>query len=1127
MISADSVDRRDNENGKGNGMKVRKLAVALALAGGLSSGLAHALGMGEGRILTRLNEPLRAEIELTQPGDVTTDQIKVELAPDEAFERFGIRRMGILHQLDFEITRDGDNTLIVEVTTDKPIREPFLKMLVELTWPNGRLMREYSFLVDPPKRTQGPEALGPQADSGAGQSQASGPEPEFGQRRSAAMSGQASAEPRQPGEYGPTSANDTLWSIAGRVNTASDVTRQQVMLALQDANPDAFVNNNINRLRQGQVLRFPSEQEIRSRSTREAVREVMAQNEAFRSRRGDSASDAVVEGPGSDADGRGSGSGAADGAGSGDDELRILVADNESGNGEGDIAGMGDGEGDEALSAALEELDRAERDREELKSRLSDLEEQIDTMAQLIELKDNQLAELQQRLAEANEDAEIPEDPQVSEQTGEDVAAADETAAQEEDEEDSDRADGVAAAGDDTPDPESGEAPEPAPEDEGAGSGDGDGAPETTGDMAESGEDGGGDGQEQTGAATGTTSDSGDSGQQTGMPEAPTSVGGFFDRLVREPMYQIGAGLSGIVLLLLLWALARRNAAREKAFYDQIRDISGDEETQDVLDLESEGETPVSGEDSGEESGEAGSEAAASSDDAIAEADVYMAYGRMEQAAQHLEEAISQEPSRTDLRLKLLEVYAGSGDSDTFEKQYRELSALGDDNAVAKADALREQLVDAGEDLSIDDLAEQLKTGPSSDSETAEPEAGEDDSFDFSALDEADELLSEDESVDTTSPAGSDEAMEFEEDFGFGDEEIPQGEEAPEGAGDDDSIDFEFSGTGDTGESSSAEAEPETSSQDEDVEDLGFSLDDLELEEPEPEAEAPAEEPASDESGLDLDLEDESAIPEANEFADVSDEEVPLAGGDTSEAEAGEPLAEEEPEPLTEISESVEEEPTPAPESGEEDESESAPFDDSFLEELDAELDKVTDEESGGEEPETAAPEEPQAQETETGEMAEETAQSESSGEELSDLELDVSEDDLALMDEFAGEESGEAAEQPADTSDQEGDELLDTDLEDTSAEETLSDEEKAALEGEELPASEPASEAGQEKGSEDEDDEFDFLEGTDEAGTKLDLARAYVEMGDAEGARDILEEVAKEGSEEQQQEAQRLLGEL
>jgi pilus assembly protein FimV len=1032
-------------------MKVRKLAVALALAGGLSSGLAHALGMGEGQILTRLNEPLRAEIELTRPGDVSVDQIKVGLASPEEFERFGTRRMGMLSQLEFEVTRSADNKLIVEVTTEKPIREPFVKMLVELTWPNGRLMREYSFLVDPPKRSSEPEAAGPEADSGAGQTQARPPEP--AERRSAAEGGQTRPQSRQPDEYGPTSANDTLWSIAGRINTPADITRQQVMLALKDANPGAFENDNINQLRRGQVLRYPSERQIRARSTQEAVREVMAQNEAYRSPRGDAASETVVQDSAADSASQAAGSGAAGDSGSGDDELRILVADNESGNGAGDIAGMGDGEGDEALSAALEELDRAERDRDELKSRLGDLEEQIDTMAQLIELKDDQLAELQQRLAEADEDTELPEDLQASDE----AAGDDEAAATDETDEESERADAAAAAGDGGPDPESDERPEPEPETNGAGDGS---EPSTgiSGDSTESGAEGGTENQPDAASTdTGAAPDSQESRERTGMPESPTTVSGFFDRLVNHPLYQFGAGLFGIVLLLILWALARRNAAREKAFYDQIRDVSGDEETQDVLDLESEEETPGD---------EADSRAPETNDDAIADADVYMAYGRMDQAAQHLEQAISKEPSRTDLRLKLLEVYAGTGDSDTFEKQYRELSTLGDDKAVAKADALREQLADAGEDLSIDDLADELKTGSAEESEaTGSAVEEDDDSFDFSALDDAEELLSEDEPSGESASADSDESIEFEEDFGVDDEELQQS------SGDAEGIDFELS-----------EAEPDTQASGEDVEDLGFSLDDLELD-------------------------DESANP---------DDEIPVADAGTEEVESGEPLAEEEPEPMTEISERIEEEAPSAVESEEEADTGAEPFDDSFLEELDAELDKVTEDESGSEGADTSTTEAPS--EPETAENAE------TSEEELSDLELDVSEDDLALMDELTGEESAETTEQQAESSDQGRDELQDIDFEDTSAQETLSEEERAALQGEEPPV---ASQGESTSGESGEDDEFDFLEGTDEAGTKLDLARAYVEMGDAEGARDILEEVSKEGSEEQKQEAQRLLGEL
>lgn len=1073
-------------------MKVRKLAVALALAGGLGSGLAQALGMGEGRILTNLNEPLRAEIELSEPGDLSADQIQVSLAPASAFERAGLRRMDVLHDLDFDVI-ESDGGFRIDVTSEDPIREPFLNFLVELTWPNGRLLREYSFLVDPPSRDPGQEAIGPSAETGSGDTRtgeqaAPDSRSERGQPESATAAAGGS-----PDEYGPTGANDTLWGIAGEVSPSSDLSRHQVMLAIQEANPDAFSNNNINQLRRGRVLRIPSEEAMRSRSRQEAIQQVTAQNRRHQQAsqgQGETAS-APEAGQAGEADqSRQAGAaGQQPSSGESGDELRILVADGENSAGDGTMAGMGDGEGDERLAAALEELDRAERDREELSGRLEDLEEQLDTMSQLIELKDDQLAEMEQRLAEARE-SEASGDTE-SEDTGGDETAADATAG---------TGSGQASDGDATAEGDSGEdavASEESAEESMAES-----------DTAESGsgEAGADDDESDPAAAAGSGGepDDGDTAtqpdpEQTQSQGAPTSAGDVVQRVINDPRYQIGAGVLGIALLGLLWGLARRNAAREQAFYDQLKDVSETPEepaeSEDPLDLDAAGDEAAT-----EAAGEEAAPRSEGSEDALAEADVYLAYGRHGQAARHLEEAISSEPSRVDLRLKLLGVYADAGESENFEKQYRELSAFNDDEAIEQADALRSRLDAADEDLSIEDLTEQLKTGAGSEAEAgaeslADDESLEDEGFDFSALEDVDDLLDESsapESTDTSyAEKGEDEELQSEEfslDFDLGEEETPA----------------ESGTTGASEEAVETGGAPESESE-EDVADLGFSMDDLELEEPGE---------AEEESVPELDAEAEAAEQPASETSDAteqaSDADTDLSLDDLDiDLDTGE-------EPAETASE--------AP-SG-------TDFDDSFLEELDAELDRVTDGEAeAGESGETAAP-------------AGETAAPESD-DELDDLSLDVSDEDLELAEEVAQEGVGEEPEAPGESSDASGGEeeapadqleesLMDSEMEDLGAESELSAEELAALEGEESQASQGHQEetgdmesGDTSTGSEDSDDEFDFLEGTDEAGTKLDLARAYVEMGDADGARDILEEVAREGSDEQQQEAQRLLNEL
>ena len=131
-------------------MKVRKLAVALALAGGLGSGMAHALGLGEMELQSWLNEPLDAEITLRQSRGMTPDDVIVNVAPEAAYRRVGLERNQFLSNLKFEVVTGADGSLVIDVSSREPVREPYLNFLLELTWPNGRLLREYAVLVDPP-----------------------------------------------------------------------------------------------------------------------------------------------------------------------------------------------------------------------------------------------------------------------------------------------------------------------------------------------------------------------------------------------------------------------------------------------------------------------------------------------------------------------------------------------------------------------------------------------------------------------------------------------------------------------------------------------------------------------------------------------------------------------------------------------------------------------------------------------------------------------------------------------------------------------------------------------------------------------------------------------------------------
>ncbi|MEP1216045.1 MAG: FimV/HubP family polar landmark protein [Marinobacter sp.] len=1081
-------------------MKVRKLAVALALAGGLGSGVAQALGLGAIELQSYLNEPLDAEINLRKSQGVDPGDVFVNIAPESAYERVGIDRNYFLTKLNFRVTTASDGNLVVTVSSREPLREPYLNFLLEVTWPNGRLMREYAVLVDPPVYAE---------ESGV-QEQITAPST----RQAAQPSGQQSRPQarttvQEPGRtatqrsrtFGPTGPSDTLWNIAASVRPDSSVSIQQVMLALQDANPDAFIGGNINRLKRGEVLRVPDINDIRSRSGAEANRQVALQNEAFSrpERTVDATDDAADTGVASGQAAQGEARG---------DELRLLASE-ESNSRNADEGGSAGGDGDTAggvdagSAIAMEELESARRENDELTGRVDDLQEQVETLQRLLELKNTQLAEMQQ--AGGEEDGQQPvESPDDEALAGQ---AADDAEGETTDAEGQQAADAGAGAADDASDDRLALADEDAEPsalggEPSAVSGEPsavDGEPSEVGeeptvtdeespatvdesgmeeeDLAATGtDDPTADDEREEDAETAAPSSQQPSQQPTTTPVQPDK--GFPDNVIsaitNNPMYQIALGGGLVILLLLLLLLARRNANREKAFYEQLNgETEGDTDTFDLTLDDEEG-------------------AASPEGDPLAEADAYIAYGRMDQAAQSLETAISREPSRTDLRLKLLGVYADTQDRASFEKQLGEVEALGDDEAIAEAHDLRSRLEEAESMPSIDDLESQLR----SDSfETGAESTG-------ARVDASDEDGLSDEFASDRYEArpGEEEEDEFgslETDFSELDPDEPQEAGTEKAAGPDDLIEYDLSGIDSSGDEKDA---------------------------PEEESLQSAETDELADNAFDFTLEDESA----DEAVKASDDEDLGLELEDLESDAG--INESEPAPADENADEFE-----SLGLDEEDlqEGDLDSLDESFLDELDAELDKVA---------------------------GDDDASAEGDENDLDDLELDVSDEDLALMEEFAdsGDTAGtdysaegiERTEGVDNVESLEGEDEAASLDEELGLEDALSDEEPAGPEEtvagaeaveDELPElgddaeEEPpvASTAATSRTAEidesdlGDDDDFDFLSGTDEASTKLDLARAYVEMGDVDGARDILEEVALEGNEEQKAEAQDLLKNL
>ena len=396
-----------------------------------------ALGLGEIEVDSYLNQPLKAKIPVVsaRPGEI--DDLLVSLASRDAFRKAGLERPAALSQLRFKVSKSADGSQAsIQVTTKQPVKEPFLNFLVEADWAKGRLLREYTILLDPPVFAQQPApaapAPAPSPEPVAEQPAAPAPialsEPE-------AQPPAASAQQPEPAAdtiaYVPDSATpadedtpqtgaamdrsivvqkgDTLWGIASGLKDGEH-SMAQIMLALQQANPDAFGQDNINNLKVGAVLRIPDAAAFGNLSKKEAYARVLEQNglwDEYLARVSGKPSDTEPQPDMAAADT----SQAAETAETGG-QLSLLAP----GEGESDTAGMKDDATAEnidrirkQLALAEEELEATRLENSNLQSRVQDLEMQLkkfeELQQKLVQLEDPALAQLQQNAEAAPESA--------------------------------------------------------------------------------------------------------------------------------------------------------------------------------------------------------------------------------------------------------------------------------------------------------------------------------------------------------------------------------------------------------------------------------------------------------------------------------------------------------------------------------------------------------------------------------------------------------------------------------------------------------------------------------------------------------------------------------------------------
>ncbi len=311
----------------------RYLASVSLLLAGLVPVAAGALGLGEIDLKSGLNQPFVAEIGVSSEASNDLTGLDVGLASADTFNQFGLDRAPFLTDFKFAVVSESGRTRI-EITSVKPVVEPFVTLLLEIRWPQGRLLREFTVLLDPPAfavrevepaiqepvagpapvltetqivRTPAPSETAPETPesepvvpsiaapapvkSAPAESVAVEPAPSATAQVTTDSSEPAQTEFQsaiQPtatvvidGSYGPVVRNDTLWAIAGRVAPDDSVDRNQMMLAIYRANPEAFAGN-INRLMAGVILRVPDAGELTRLGRIEARNEVQRQEDEWK-----------------------------------------------------------------------------------------------------------------------------------------------------------------------------------------------------------------------------------------------------------------------------------------------------------------------------------------------------------------------------------------------------------------------------------------------------------------------------------------------------------------------------------------------------------------------------------------------------------------------------------------------------------------------------------------------------------------------------------------------------------------------------------------------------------------------------------------------------------------------------
>jgi pilus assembly protein FimV len=361
---------------------VRNLTKTLAIVSLLAPASGYSLGIGDIKLHSALNQNLNAEISLIVSAGEKAADIKVNLAPPDKFDEAGVPWASFLSKIKFTTVAGANGSVIIKLSSREAVKEPFLDLLLEVSWPKGSLYREFTVLLDPPA------AYEPAAIPVLTSSESDEPEQQAViLQRQSRQARQVSAE--RSSEYGPTGKNDTLWKIAEQAGRQEGVSAEQMMIAMYEKNPHAFYKENVHALSAGKTLKIPEREAVLKFSRKQALAEYKRQTKAWENR----LAPAPVEGE------------TAPVKKDTPDNQLTLVAPTEAAIPENAIVAPENksvpaGKADEMAQAVPKASDKEGASasapiNDALQGKVAELEKQLAMMQQILALKDQQLAALQ------------------------------------------------------------------------------------------------------------------------------------------------------------------------------------------------------------------------------------------------------------------------------------------------------------------------------------------------------------------------------------------------------------------------------------------------------------------------------------------------------------------------------------------------------------------------------------------------------------------------------------------------------------------------------------------------------------------------------------------------------------